>query len=244
MMARVSNRGSSGAMSPVVTLAFSSGVDLFQVMGRPAKHSEDRILHAAGQLVSERGPAATTITAIGQALGAPSGSIYHRFRTRDELLGKLWLSKARLFQGRVEAALKAPDAKPAALAAAHSILDTAREDMIGARIMLLYRREDFFVPGWPASMKRDAERLGQQAHAMVDLTARRLFGKSTTSTRQAMRFAMLEAPVAAIKSYVACGEAFPDATYELIRKVFDAVIDDPSLSSARNKRRSAATFEP
>jgi len=197
-------------------------------MGRPAKHSEAGILHVAGQLVSERGPAATTVTAISEALGAPSGSIYHRFRTRDELLGKLWLSKARLFQGRAESALKAPDAKRAALAAALSILDTAREDMVGARIMLLYRREDFFVPGWPASMKREAERLGQQVNVMIGQTTRRLFGRSTTSARQAVRFAVLEAPVAAIKSYVASGEAFPDTTYDLIRKVFDAAIDEPS----------------
>ena len=57
---------------------------------------------------------------------------------------------------------------------------------------------------------------------------------------------MLEAPVAAIKSYVASGEAFPVTTYDLIRKVFDAVIDEPSLWSRSNKwtMRSNAGFGP
>lgn len=45
--------------------------------------------------MSERGPAATTIANITVATGAQHGSIYRRFKTRDELLGRLSLTKAR-----------------------------------------------------------------------------------------------------------------------------------------------------
>src|SRR5262245_41572671 len=78
-------------------------------MPRPAKHDESRILNAAAAIAAKRGPKAATITAIGAAIGAPSGSIYHRFRTRDELLGRLWLSKAQVFQDQFERALQHSD---------------------------------------------------------------------------------------------------------------------------------------
>ena len=57
-------------------------------MPRPAKHDEKSILSGAATLVAARGPGAATVSAIGHAIGAPSGSIYHRFRTRDALLGR------------------------------------------------------------------------------------------------------------------------------------------------------------
>src|SRR4051794_33643759 len=112
-------------------------------MPRPAKHDEARILSAAASLVAAGGPGAATIAAIGTAIGAPNGSIYHRFRTRDELLGRLWLQKAAFFQDRFAAALGHPDPHQAGLDAALSLPRAARDDFAGARIMLLHRREDF-----------------------------------------------------------------------------------------------------
>ena len=103
-------------------------------MPRPAKFNESSILKATAAIVASRGPAAATIWAISHAIGAPSGSIYHRFHTRDELLGRLWLNKAAFFQDRCNVALNMPDAKEAALAGALSIPQTVREDFNGARI--------------------------------------------------------------------------------------------------------------
>jgi AcrR family transcriptional regulator len=61
-------------------------------MGRRALYSADQILDAARDLAAQSGPAAVTIAALGSALGgAPSGSLYHRFASRNELLGRLWL---------------------------------------------------------------------------------------------------------------------------------------------------------
>ena len=60
-------------------------------MARPTKFTESQILDAAAAIIAAAGPGAATMSAIGTAIGAPSGSLYHRFRTRDELLGRLWL---------------------------------------------------------------------------------------------------------------------------------------------------------
>src|SRR2546430_17449702 len=110
-------------------------------MPRHPKFTETQIIDAAGALVAAEGPDAATIGAIGARLAAPSGSIYHRFATRDVLLGRLWLGKAAFFQNRFVAALEAPDPHAAGLAAAPSVPAPAPPDFRGARVMLLYRRE-------------------------------------------------------------------------------------------------------
>ena len=86
-------------------------------MARPTKHDEQGILDAAAVLVAAGGPRAATVGAISQATGAPSGSIYHRFATRDELLGRLWLGKAARFQDAWVRAFEEKDARAAGLAA-------------------------------------------------------------------------------------------------------------------------------
>ena len=153
-------------------------------MPRPAKHDEIGILNAAATLVAARGPSAATITAISHAMGAPSGSIYHRFRSRDELLGRLWLTKAQSFQNRWAQALNKPDPRLAGLEAALALPRAVRDDFEGARIMVLHRREDFLAQGWPAEMQKEARRLGEQVEEVLASITRRLFGRNTASARQ------------------------------------------------------------
>src|SRR5215831_7933247 len=69
-------------------------------MPRRPRFSDAQILDATATLVADGGLGAATIGAIGAVLDAPSGSIYHRFPTRDVLLGRLWLRKASFFQDR------------------------------------------------------------------------------------------------------------------------------------------------
>ena len=126
-------------------------------MPRPAKHAHAQILDAAAAIVSRRGPNAATVNAIAHAIGAPNGSIYHRFRTRDELLGRLWLRTAARFQDAFAEELKRPDAMQAGLHAALSIARVARLDAEAAGIMLLYRREDFLSGAWSRELTAEAD---------------------------------------------------------------------------------------
>jgi AcrR family transcriptional regulator len=151
-------------------------------MGRPARFSETQILDATAGLVAEAGPGGATIAAICAALGAPAGSIYHRFTSRDVLLGRLWLRKAALFQDNFASALTDPDAVAAGLQAALSLPRTARTDFAAARIMLLHRREDFLADGWPAELQAEARRLKQQVDDALNQFARRLFGRASART--------------------------------------------------------------
>src|SRR5215831_15581337 len=146
-------------------------------MPRPSRFSVAQILDATAAIVAGRGPGAATISAIGNVLKAPSGSIYHRFASRDALLGRLWLSKAAFFQYRFAAALADPDAAKAGLAAALSMPRAVRDDFAGARIMLLHRRDDFLDGDWPPDMAAEAIRLKQQVDNAMNEIARMLFGR-------------------------------------------------------------------
>lgn len=194
------------------------------IVPRPAKFTESRILAAASALIAANGPGAATITAIGGAIGAPNGSIYHRFRSRDALLGRLWLQKAAWFQGNFADALRHSDPRDAARAAALSLPRSVRADLAGARILLLHRREDFLSGGWPPEMTAEAARLGQQvADALTGIT-RRLFGSSGKPHRLTTTFAILDVPFAAVRRHVAANEHPPAEVDALIVTAMDAIL--------------------
>lgn len=194
-------------------------------MPRPAKFNEVQILGAAANLVSARGPAAATMAAIMHALGAPSGSIYHRFRTRDELLGRLWLQKAQAFQDRWLTALDVENPVQAGLDAALSMPRQVRADFDGARVMLLHRREDFLMDGWPAEMKAEADRLGRQIKEGLGQMAIRLFGRDSAFAKRATAFATIDIPFSAVRRYVVEGGAPPPHVDALIERAYFAVIE-------------------
>lgn len=193
-------------------------------MARPAKHPPAQILDAAAAIVARDGPSAATIGAIGHAIGAPSGSIYHRFRTRDELLGALWLRTARRFQDAFAEELRRPDAVEAGLHAALSIPRLARADLQAARIMLLYRREDFLSGQWRPELVTEAERLGAQARDGINAFARRLFGEPTRAQRDAAVFALLDLPYAAVRRFITQNEPPPHHLDRDIEIAYRAII--------------------
>ena len=193
-------------------------------MGRPAKFDNARILDAAAAVVSAQGVAGATITAIAASIGAPNGSIYHRFRTRDELLGRLWLQKAKRFQDAAFEAMADQDPWTAGLEAALSLPRSTRRDLAGARILLLHRREDFLSEGWPAEMRIEAERLGLQVRDALDEITRRLFGRLSLAGRRTVTFAVLDVGFAAVRRYVVANEAPPTQVDELVRTAYEAVI--------------------
>src|SRR3954468_12593816 len=110
-------------------------------MGRRAQFSDSDLLQAAAEVAAHGGPAAATVGAIAKAAGAPTGSLYHRFPSRDVLLGRLWLDLIGRFQAGWMEALARGDAAAAAL---HSVA-WARAHPREARLLLLYRREDFLA---------------------------------------------------------------------------------------------------
>jgi AcrR family transcriptional regulator len=79
-----------------------------------AKFSEADFLDAALGVIVERGVSAVTVASISERVGSPTGSFYHRFASRDVLLGSLWLRTVLEFQQGIAAAHAAGDGLRAA----------------------------------------------------------------------------------------------------------------------------------
>ena len=205
-------------------------------MPRAAKFDEDGILAAAGRLVAARGPAGATIGAIARALGAPTGSIYHRFDSRDVLLAEVWLRAAAAFQDAFFQRLAGPAPAAAGLAAALYMAQRVREHPREARLLLLHRREDFVDRGWPAGMRRRAQRLAEQVETELRAFCRRLCGRAGPRAVRIVTYAVLEAPFAAVRRHVAADESPPPYVDLLIRVTYEAVIGQLGVSGLAEER--------
>jgi AcrR family transcriptional regulator len=207
-------------------------------MPRLAKFSPEQIVATTAQLAARDGPAQATIARIAGALRAPTGSIYHRFASRDVLLGEVWLRAATAFQLGFGAALGDGEPWAAGLAAALYVPARVRQAPDEARVLLLYRREDFLTQGWPAAMARRAAELERGADDGLRRFAQRLLARRDAGTLRAIRYALVDAPLAAVQSHLRAGEPPPPSVDALIRVTYEAVMrhagaKPPVVSSRR-----------
>lgn len=191
-------------------------------MPRPPRFDRQQIVSAATRVVAERGPAGASIARIARALRGPSGSIYHRFPSRGVLLGEVWLQVAASFQDGVAKRLAGLDPCAAGLAAARFVPERVRAQPREARILLLHRREDFLGDGWPAEMAARSRALRRQASGMLHDFCARLAGRAGERTVRVMTFALVEAPLAAVRRHVEAGEPPPPIVDQMIEQTYRA----------------------
>jgi len=204
---------------------------------RAAKFGEEQILAAAGRLIASHGPGGATIDAIARDLGASTGSIYHRFDSRDVLLAQVWLRAASEFQKSFFAHLTGPLPEQAGLAAALFMPQRVREHPREARLLFLHRREDFVDRGWPETMRRRAAELGHQVETQLRAFSRRLTGRADARTVWTMTFAVADTPFAAVRRYVAANEDPPPYVDDLIRTTYEAVLAFVGGAARRARHR-------
>jgi AcrR family transcriptional regulator len=200
-------------------------------MARRAHYTTQSILDAAGQLVAQDGPAKATIGAIAQSLSAPTGSIYHRFRSKELILAELWLQTVEAFQVGFQAALGQAEPYEAGLQAALHTPRWVRANPLPARLLLAHHREDF-VPGeWPAEVLLRADRTARQAQTALDAYTRRALGSSSASAKRRVRYAVVELPIAGVIAHVRTRQCPPAVVDELIASAYHGVMHS-RLSSA------------
>src|SRR5215831_9369098 len=139
-------------------------------MGR-ALFDNAGFLAAARRLASERGPGAVTVDSVIRLLRAPKGSFYHRFRSRDALLGELWLRTVLAYQEGFIAAIEARDG----LAAALHTPAWARLHLDDARLLSLYSRHDFVHGDWPSVLKHGVRDQARRFESCLKSFARQAF---------------------------------------------------------------------
>jgi AcrR family transcriptional regulator len=188
-------------------------------VGRPARYSTDTMLDAAGELVRLSGPAGLSMTGVAERIGAPSGSIYHRFASRDVLAASLWLRAVDRFQDRWASAADRDDPVQAACSAARHVVQWSRSNLVDAQILMLYRSTDFVPGDWPAELvQRNAAQRARVEATLGDLAVR--LGAASQKDRRRVRFAVIDIPYGAVRQSLARGRA-PEADVESL--VEDAV---------------------
>ena len=190
-------------------------------MGR-AKFDDVDFKAAALAIVAEQGPLAVTVGSITERLKAPTGSFYHRFASRDMVLGELWLQTVLDFQQGITAALDAGDG----LAAALHTPAWVRERPDEGRLLLLYHRDDFVQGEWPRALR---DRVAAHTERMADglaRAARLIFGRAAPSEVRRAQFLIAEVPVAAVRQHLERCKPPPPIVDELIRVTYRAIVDD------------------
>jgi AcrR family transcriptional regulator len=190
-------------------------------MARPAFDHAD-FLDAALALVAERGPSAVTIAAVTERLRAPTGSFYHRFPSRDALLGELWLKTVLEFQQGVEVALMAGDGLAAAL---HTPI-WVREHLDEGCLLLLYHRDDFVHGNWPQKLQQEVAAHRERARASLEKFALNTFGCAGPDELRRAQFVLAEVPVSAVRQHLRRREPPPPIVDELIRTTYLAIVGD------------------
>ncbi len=196
-------------------------------MGRKAKYSKKQFVQAALDIVAVHGPSAATVSLIARKLGAPIGSVYHRFPSRDILLATLWIHIIESYQAEFLEVLRQGDGLNAALFGVR----WAREHPNESRILLLYRREELIAGEWPDEPRNRARDLAEQIDQGIRDFARKLFGRADRNSLRRIRFVLFDVPFGAVLRHLQAGESPPRIVDELVRDTYYAILGKKSPSA-------------
>ncbi|MGW1638083.1 TetR/AcrR family transcriptional regulator [Streptomyces lavendulae] len=177
-------------------------------MARPPRFDTDQILDAAVRLAASSGPAGVTMSAVAQAVGAPSGSVYHRFPGRTALLAEVWLRTVERFQEGYSAALgSAPDPGTAARAAARHVVSWSRAHPQEASL-LLYGAAEFGRADWPEEHRERADLGNQRVFGSLGTLAEAL-GADGPQDHERVVLALVDLPLSVVRRHLRAGQPLP-----------------------------------
>jgi AcrR family transcriptional regulator len=185
------------------------------------------MLDAACGLLLQVGARAATVEAIAEASGAPIGSIYHRFGSRETLVTKLWIRAVYRSQASFVAAMEHPDAREAAVAAALSIFDFCREHPADAQLLASFGREELIGAAPVGPLADELTELNRPLERAVVAMTKRLYGKRTRQALDRTLLATFDLPYGATKRHLVSGTKLPTGLRHDLETAVRAVIDAP-----------------
>ena len=191
-------------------------------MGRKARFTNDDFLGAALELLAEKGPGGVTIAAIAAGTGAPVGSVYHRFASREILMAELWVGLIESFQTGFLKELNKGNGRKAALYA----LKWIRKHPNKARVFLLYRREQLISGNWPKGIKDRVEKLVSELNEGLVGFTRRFLGRAGKQNLDRVVFCLIQIPTSAAKAYLEEGKPIPGYYDRFVRETYKALLEN------------------
>ncbi len=164
------------------------------------------------------------MSAVAEEVGAPSGSVYHRFAGRAALLAELWLRTVEDFQADYLAALGSDaDAHRAARAAARTVVAWSRTHPAEAAV-LLYDAGDFARADWSAEHLRRAEHGNQRVRAALAALGSTL-GVRGRHAADRLALALVDLPLALVRRHLRAGGSLPAHAEDLAEECATALLE-------------------
>ena len=165
-----------------------------------AKFTHDGILDAAADEVLHH-DYGVTLGGVASRLGAPIGSLYHRFASREELLTRLWLRSVQRFHGAYLEAGNHDDPQLALLAMARCVAIFTRDHQAEAAAMTLFRQSRL-VKTAPVSCRAEVRAVNEGTHQRLQELARARYTHPTARHQALVRVAAIDNPYGLVRTYV------------------------------------------
>jgi AcrR family transcriptional regulator len=178
-------------------------------MPRRSLHGTEEILDATRDLVLAEGAASATIEKIAQRSGAPVGSLYHRFGSREQLLARLWVRAVKKSQAAILPATVHRDAREAVVLAALSVFDFVEQNRDDARLLLSFRREDLLRDARSPALIAELKALNQPVRTLVAKAAAKLFGKADRQAIEQVTLAAFDIPYGVVRRHLLSDNDLP-----------------------------------
>lgn len=164
-------------------------------MVRKAHFDDNDFILAAIELISQGGPMAATMAAIAKYAGAPTGSIYHRFKSRSALLGSAWLHCLRAMTDDILPLLALGHSDDAIAA----LIDWAEDNPAKARLIMLYTENDLIDGEIPADLHKSLNDINKKLGMGLSALLRKRHKALSASNLALANFAIFDGPIAALK---------------------------------------------
>lgn len=196
-------------------------------MPRPQLHETDAMLDAARDLLISDGARSATVDAIARASGAPTGSIYHRFGSRDELVARLWMRAVYRSQAAFLAATQKEHPIEAAVAAASSILEFCDEHPLDARLLASFRYEDLVRAVPEGALADELAELNAPVERAVGDLAHRLYGTRRRSALDRTLLCVFDLPYGSVRRHLESGRPLPRGLADDLAEAVTSILKRP-----------------
>jgi AcrR family transcriptional regulator len=191
-----------------------------------AVFSTDAILDAARAVVVERGARGLTVEAIARASGAPVGSIYHRFRSVDELLARAWLRAVRRLQcAALAVRVSVEDPIASAQAVALASYDHCVSEPADTLLLDAVSHAELLALDLP-ELHEQLRTVNDEVQARMSELARAVFGRADRRGRDLVLLALVDLPHGFVGRQLRSGRAAPARRGRLAAAVA-AVLEQP-----------------
>jgi AcrR family transcriptional regulator len=203
-----------------------------------ATHSTDSILDATRRIVVKRGTRAATLEEIVRESGAPTGSIYYRFGSIDQLLAQLWLRAARRSHAIIQE-VQSDDAVESVVAGAISVYELCLREPEDAVLLSSFSPNDFLNGELDDELREELRTVNAPIELSLAEVAAAIFGRATPESINEVLFALVRLPYDFARHQVSTGKPKVDRPAQLESCVRTLLSSAPNPKQKRKGTRTA-----